>query len=63
MYYHVSTVDRGEKEMRQKYSTILTARMPAPQRAALEQFADEQEVSTSEAVRMLIAAGLEAKKW
>lgn len=49
--------------MRQKYSTMLTARMPSKQRAALEQFADEQEVSTSEAVRMLIAAGLEAKQW
>ncbi|MDI9417936.1 MAG: hypothetical protein QM438_09355 [Euryarchaeota archaeon] len=57
------TVGIGEKEMRQKYSTMLTARMPAPQRAALEQFADDQEVSVGEAVRMLIAAGLEAKKW
>ncbi len=49
--------------MRQKYSSMLTARMPSKQRAALEQFADEQEVSVGEAVRMLIAAGLEAKKW
>ena len=49
--------------MRQKYSSMLTARMPSKQSAALEQFADEQEVSVGEAVRMLIAAGLEAKKW
>lgn len=53
----------GERKMKQRMRGWLTLRMPAKQKAVLDQFADEREISVGEAARQLIAAGLEAKKW
>jgi hypothetical protein len=50
------------RKMKRKMQSWLSARLPSKQRAAIDQFADENEVSMGEAVRVLLAAGLEAQK-
>ena len=48
--------------MKQRMRSWLSAKIPSKQRAELDKYADENEISVSEAVRTLITAGLEAKK-
>ncbi len=48
--------------MRRRMQSWLSAKLPSKQRAEIDKYADENEISMGEAVRVLIAAGLEAKK-
>jgi hypothetical protein len=56
---------KGNKKamnMKQRMRSWLSAKIPSKQRAEIDKFADENEISMGEAVRTLIAAGLEAKR-
>lgn len=49
-------------KMKRRMQSWLSAKIPSKQRAELDKYADENEISVSEAVRTLITAGLEAKR-